>query len=136
MKRIIGNIMFTTSVSLVVLAVLFILLKIENFPVINVIYTFLINIIIHIGLYFIQKIECRYIFLEYLIDICYIFLVLIVFGFILDWYSVIPFWIIPILVVIIYPSVLFISTAKTERDTNRINKLLQNRKDKQTKNAS
>lgn len=136
MKRIIGNIMFTTSGSLVIIAVLFILLKIENFPVINVIYTFLINIIIHIGLYFIQKIECRYIFLEYLIDICYIFLVLIVFGFILDWYSVIPFWIIPILVVIIYPSVLFISTAKTERDTNRINKLLQNRKDKQTKNAS
>jgi hypothetical protein len=136
MKRVIGNIMFTNSITLIILAIFFIILKIETFPAINIIYAFIINIIINVGIYYIQKIECRYIFMEYLLDICFIFTVLFISGLILNWYSFFPIWIIPIMVFIIYPSVLLISTAKTERDTKRINKLLQKRKEKYTKSAS
>jgi hypothetical protein len=130
MKRIIANIMLTSSATLAVLAVVFLQFNRQNIPVFTVFHAFGINILINIGIYLIQKIEFHYIFMEYILEICFINIILFIFGLILGWFTRIPIWIIPIMTIAIYVFVSIINTARTEKETQRINKLLQKLKEK------
>ena len=131
MKKLVMNIMFTTGSSLVILAVFFLVFDIGTILVPTVFQIFGANIVINCGLFLMwKKVEIRYVLLEYLLDVGYIIIVLVVFGMIFDWYSAISVWVLAVMAVVIYILAITISINKIRRDTREINKLLQKRKEK------
>ena len=131
MRNLIVNIIFCTGASLVILALFFALFNQEQILVSTIFQVFGANIIINFGVYLLHKIESRIIFLEYLLDISFITTVLVIFGFLFDWYKVIPIWVLFIMAVMIYIFVFTASIVNVRKKTKEINELLQKRKEKQ-----
>ena len=136
MKNTITNTMFTTGTSLVVLAVYFLITGENEMGVQRVLEIFGANIVINFGILFRYKFEIKNVILEYFVDVTYITCVLLVFGFIFNWYSAIPFWLLPAMAAGIYMFVVIISVVKINIDAKEINDLLQKRKEKEADNVS
>jgi len=137
MKKIIIYTMFTTGAAVVILSAFFLYNGIDRMPVSVIIQILAANIVINIGHSLINKvIEIRLIILEYLINICYTTIILLISGFIFNWYSVIPIWLLPVMALIIYIFVITTSISKANKDTKEINDLLQKRREKNIDNVS
>jgi len=135
-KNIINDIMFVTGSALVILTVFSVLFNVEIpfFPTVLEIFT--ANIFIILGLFLFGSFEIRNIIMEYLIDISYIIVVLVVFGLIFDWYSSIPVWLLIVMAVVIYIFTTVFTVTKLKKDAEELNKLLQKHQEKQADNAS
>jgi hypothetical protein len=119
--------MFVTGAAVVILAVFSLLFSVEITFVPVVFEAFAANIIIILGLYMRWKFEIRNIILEYLVDISYTIVVLVVFGLIFNWYSAIPLWLLVGMAVVIYIFATIISVNKIKKDAKELNKLLRAR---------
>jgi len=135
-KTIINFIMFVTGAALVILALFSLLFKVEINFVPTIFEIFAANIVIILGLFLRMKFEIRSIILEYLIDISYIIAVLIIFGFLFNWFSAIPIWLLVAMAVIIYIFATIITVTMIRKDAMELNKLLQKHHEKQADNAS
>ena len=135
-KSIITHIMFVTGAALVILAVFSLLFKVEITFVPTVFEVFAANIVIILGLFTRWKFEIRNIILEYLVDISYTIVVLVVFGLIFDWYSAIPVWLLVAMAVVIYIFAMIFTVTKIKKDAEELNKLLQKHHEKQVDDAS
>jgi len=135
-KKTIANTMFTTGTSLVILAAFSMLFgkEISYAPV--VLQIFAANIVINMGLFLLWKFEIRYQLLQYLLDVGYIILVLVVFGAVFNWYSTVPVWFLVVAAAVIYAFAAIISASKFRKDTEEINELLQKRKEKTDSSVS
>jgi hypothetical protein len=136
LKNLVINIVFCTGAALVVLAIFFVIFDTDQILVSTVFQIFGANILINIGVFLLHKIEFRYVIFEYLLDISCIISVLVIFGFIFDWYSVTPIWVLFIMAVVIYIFVIIASIVNIRNKTKEINELLQKRKEKMEKIAS
>jgi len=128
--------MFTTGTSLVILAIY---LSITNQGFISnetVFEIFGANIVINFGLYLRFKFEIRNAILEFLVNVSYIIIVLLVFGNIFDWYSAVPVWFLSIMAVVIYIFAVIITIVKIQKDAKEINELLRKRKKKMDNSAT
>ncbi|MDR2555038.1 MAG: hypothetical protein LBC64_06370 [Fibromonadaceae bacterium] len=135
-RKTINDIMFVTGAALVILAVFSLLFGVEISFVPTIFEVFIANIVIILGLCLRGKFEIHNIILEYLIDISYIAVVLIVFGLIFDWYNAVPVWLLIAMAVVIYIFAMIFTAAKLKRDAEELNKLLQKRNKNQADNAS
>ncbi len=87
------------------------------------------NIIIHCGLLFTHKFESDYAVLEFLLDISFVIVVLVVFGFVFQWFSSIPVWYLIIMAVVIYLFGFITNIVRIRKDAKEINELLKKRKE-------
>lgn len=125
MKKIIVNIMTTTGISLVALAIpLNLLYGLDNISFYNVFTTLGVNIVLHLGLLLTHKFESKYFVLEALLDIGYIVIVLSIWGALFDW---MPIWMLAIMGVLIYLISLHLSMVRIRAEVSAINKSLQRR---------
>jgi len=136
MKNTITRILFTTCMAILLLAVYFLIIGEKQIPIITIFQIFTANIIINIGLYFRSKIEIRKFLLEFFIDVSYIIIVLLIFGYIFDWHSYVPVWYLAMMASVIYIIAVVTTVVKIKNDTKEINDLLQKRKEKNTNIAS
>ena len=136
MKNTITRILFTTCMAILLLAVYFLIIGEKQIPIITIFQIFTANIIINIGLYFRSKIEIRKFLLEFFIDVSYIIIVLLIFGYIFDWHSYVPVWYLAMMASVIYIISVITTVVKIKNDTKEINDLLQKRKEKNTNIAS
>ena len=136
MKETITRIFFTTCAAIVLLAAYFLITGAKQIPVNTIFQIFAANIIINVGFYFRSKIEIRKFLLEFLIDVSYIIIILLIFGYIFDWYSYVPVWYLAIMASAIYIMAVVTTVVKIKKDTEEINDLLQKRKEKNTDIAS
>jgi hypothetical protein len=135
-KKIISLVMFVTGSALLILAVFAAIFNL-NIPFVPVVFEiFAGNIVIILGLYFRWKIELPHIILEYLIDIIYISIVLILCGYIFDWFSDTPVWMLVAMAAAIYFLAMLIVGIQFKKDTDEMNELLQKRKDQENNTAS
>ncbi|MCL2362847.1 MAG: hypothetical protein FWC73_13665 [Defluviitaleaceae bacterium] len=127
MKVLILNIMATTGLSVIVLAIVvrFLLQGYDLYFSIAVLQTFGANIAIHIGFLLTRLFESMYVALEIFIDILYTTIVLVVFGMIFDWFGIIPIWTLVIMAVMINLLALFLNMVRFKSEVNVINKLLR-----------
>jgi len=135
-KKTITNIMFTTGASLVILAAFSVLVGKEFNYAPVVLQIFAANIVINIGLFLLWKFELPYLILQYLLNVGYIILVLVIFGAVFNWYSTAPVWLLVVMAVVIYAFAAMITAAKFRKDTEEINELLQKRKEKTDSSVS
>jgi hypothetical protein len=122
--------MITTCAALMLLAVFAVITGGETITVRTFFEIFGANIIIHLGLILTKKFESSYAVLEYLLDVSYVIIVLVAFGFIFDWFSSVPSWYLAIMAVVIYAFGIFIHIARIKKDADVLNKLLQEHKQK------
>jgi len=126
MKRIVLDIVFTYGASITILALFSLFIGLETVTVVMVFELFGANIIMHLGILLLHKLETPYLILEYLIDTCYVIIVLVVFWKIFNWY-LIPFWLLIVSAVVVYIFTIILDFRTCRKETKMINELLQKR---------
>lgn len=127
MKRIVVNMMSTTGVSLVILALMGTFSGAKFLCIDSVLQTFGANVVIHLGLILTKKFESKYLVLESFVDISYTIGILIAFGFVFDWYPYTPVWVLAIMAVVVYLIGFATNIFRMREDVKIVNELLQNR---------
>ncbi|MDD3415573.1 MAG: hypothetical protein PHY47_16450 [Lachnospiraceae bacterium] len=127
MKKIVVNIMSTTGLSLVILALIGIFSGAKFLCLDSVFQLFGANVAIHLGLILTNKFESKYLILESFLDISYTIGIVLAFGFAFNWYLYIPVWILVIMAVVVYLIGCAISIFRLREDVKIVNELLQNR---------
>ncbi len=131
MRKMMINIMASTGITLVILAVIGTLFNAKFLFISSVFQSLLANIVINAGFCLTSKFESKYAALEIALDISYTIIVLIIFGAIFDWFTNgTPIWILIIMAVLIYLFGILISLFRIREDIETINQLLQNRNNK------
>lgn len=85
---------------------------------------FLSNIIIHLGLTLLEHFESPYYLVEILIEVGYILVILILFGFTFNWFSSIPIGVLILIGIATYIIGCFIDIFRTTSTLSMINKQL------------
>lgn len=127
MKKMIINVMATTGITLIVLALIGTLYGAKFLFISGVFQSLGANIVMHLGLIITGKFESKYPILEAILDISYSIVVLIIFGAVFNWYRSTPIWILIIMAVIIYSFGCLMSIFRMREDVKAINELLQKR---------
>ncbi len=131
MKKLIINIMASTGITLIVLAIIGTLFSAKFLFISSVFQSLGANIVIHLGFLLTSKFESKYAALEVALDIGYTIIVLTIFGAVFDWFTNgTPIWVLVIMAVLIYLLGLLISMYRMRVDINNINKLLRKRNNK------
>lgn len=130
MKKILSNIMVTTGISLVIMAVLAILYGAKVMLVEGIFQALLVNILIHIGYRLLDKRELKYPILENLISLFYTIVVVISCGELFGWFCNMSEWSMVIATILIYACGVTIGAINVLGEVKSINILLekQNRK--------
>jgi len=127
MKKTLANTMLTIGASLSILAVFSLVTGRKDFPVSTMFEIIGANIVINFGLMLKFKFEIKNVILDFIADVSYIIAVLVVFGIIFNWYSIVSVWLLVAMAVGIYTFVIITTVVKIKKDTKEINELLQKR---------
>lgn len=127
MRKLISNILATTGLSLVILAVIAVGCGGRYIFIRSVFEGLGANLVIHLGLMALSRIECRNIYLETILDISYTAAVLLLFGKLFGWYSSTPIWILVLMAAVIYLISVYIRIFRVREDLQIINDLLRQR---------
>lgn len=127
MKKMAVNILCSTALTLLVLAAFGTMFGATVLFISGVFQSLIANIVIHIGLLLTHKFESKYAVLEYTLDIVYTIAVVLIFGFVFNWYSSTPVWMLVTMSVLIYLAGMLLSTIQMRQDISEINKLLKKR---------
>lgn len=128
MKKFGVNILCSTAITLLILAVLGVISGAQFLLINSVFQSFIVNFIIHIGLFFTHRLESSYAILGIMLDIGYMEAVVIIFGAIFNWYDSTPIWVLTIMTTFIYIVVVFLNMVQIREEVEEINELLQKRK--------
>lgn len=127
MRKMTVNILCSTALTLLVLAAFGTMFGATVLFINGVFQSLIANIVIHIGLLLTHKFESKYAILEYTLDIVYTIAVVLIFGFVFNWYSSTPAWMLVSMSVLIYFTGMLLSTIQMRQDISEINKLLKKR---------
>ena len=127
MKKNIVNILATTGISLLLLSVAALLFHASCIYLETVFQAFGVNIITHLGIMCIKKIELRNIFIEMVLEITVIVFVLLVFGRLFQWFTSLSFLLLVCMGVVIYIISLFLNLLQMKQEAKEINLLIKNR---------
>lgn len=127
MKKMSINILCSTAITLLILAILGVVSGAQFLLINSVFQSFIVNIVIHIGLLFTHRFESSYAILEFMLDIGYMEVIVIIFGAIFNWYGSTPIWVLVIMTIIIYIVGIFLNMVQMRQEVEEINELLQKR---------
>jgi hypothetical protein len=145
-KKTLINVMVTTSAVLLLLPIVWVVYVIAKgadlpiwtvfisggYPVrisTNTIYEiFIVNSLIHLGFLFTRKFESHYIVFEYLLDVSYTIIILVIFGIIFKWHHSTPVWLLALIGVLVYVFHVLMGIIRFNKDARDLNKLLIKRK--------
>ncbi|MCI8490424.1 MAG: hypothetical protein HFJ04_09345 [Lachnospiraceae bacterium] len=131
MKKIIVNILATTGISLLMLSVVALFFHASSIYLETVFQAFYINIITHLGIMIIQKLEFRLIFTEIMLEIIFIVCELLVFGRLFQWFTSLSFLLLVFMGVVIYIISHFFNLLEMKQEAKEINLLIKNQNKKQ-----
>lgn len=127
MKKIWINILCSTAITLLLLAVLGEISGAQCLFIHSVFESFFVNIVVHTGLIYTRRFESSYAVLEFMLDISYTVIIVIIFGAIFNWYGSIPIWTLVIMTAIVYFAGILLNIISMRREIEEINELLQKR---------
>lgn len=127
MKKNIVNILAITGISLLLLSVVALLFHASCIYLETVFQAFGVNIITHLGIMCIKKIELRNIFIEMVLEITFIVCELLVFGRLFHWFTSLSFLLLICMGVAIYIISLFLNLLQMKQEAKEVNLLIKNR---------
>lgn len=125
MKKQCVNVFATTGLSLIVISVVALMYKAEFLCISTVFEILGVNVFIHSGLYIANKINYKYLLAELIAGNFTVISTLIIFGFILNWFSYVSIWVLVIMGTAIYFLSLFLNLFRMQREAKEINDLLR-----------
>jgi hypothetical protein len=135
MRKMIANIMATTGISLVLLAVVATLFGGSVIFISSVFQSLFVSAIVHAGLALLQRLEPQHAALAFTLGLGYTIAAVLSFGAIFGWFSSTPVWILVLMSVVIYLAGLLLSIFRTRREADAINSLLRRREQAKEQNT-
>lgn len=126
MKKIIVNILATTGVSLLLLSTVALSFHASCIYLETVFQAFGVNIMTHLGIMYIKKIELKNIFTEMALEIAFIVCEILVFGRLFRWFASLPFLLLVCMGVVIYIISLFLNLLQMKQEAKELNLLIKN----------
>lgn len=127
MKKMIVNILATTGISLLLLSVVALSFHARCIYLETVFQAFGVNMMTHLGILCIKKIEIRNIFTEMVLEIIFIVCELLVFGRLFHWFTSLSFLLLVCMGIVIYIISLFLNLLQMKQEAKEINLLIKNR---------
>ena len=125
MKKIILNIMATTGISLVALSLVATLYDGSLICIDTIFQVLGLNVVIYIGLYFMEFIEYRYALLETGLKLIYIIVFVLISGFLLGWYSNLPGIVLVLMTIAIFIVCVCLDAVNLISEVKSINNLIE-----------
>jgi hypothetical protein len=129
MRNFVRDVFSTTGITIIILVTIGAFLGGSRLFFSTVYQSLAANIIIHIGIILINKIEIRNPVVEFTVKIGYLFLIIIPAGIFCKWYSTMPLWGVIVTGLLVYVISCFINIIRVNNDIKFINKQLENRKE-------
>ncbi len=126
MKKGVIHIFATTGISLVLLAIIATLYSAEFLCVKTVFQVFLVNVVAHLILLLMYKIEIKYFAVEVAVEIVLTVALSLLFGAIFNWYISTPLFVLVLMSIAIYMISIILNILHMKREADEINKLIQN----------
>lgn len=127
MKRNIVNVFATTGISILLLSIVALFYKAEYLYLRTVFQVLGVNMIVHLGLVLIHKIQIKYVVLEIVLDILLITGALLTFGVLFDWFTSTPIWVLVIMGIVMYMLSLLLDLLQMKKEAQEINELIRKR---------
>lgn len=127
MKKYIVNIFATTGISFLLLSMIALFFHAKYIYLQTTFQVLGINIIVHIGLVFLSKLEVKHTIIEIALDIALITIMLLLFGSIFHWFTSTPIWILVIMGFIIYLVSILLNLLCMKQEAKEINALIKKR---------
>lgn len=125
MKRMILNIMATTGITLVVLSIVALCYDATVIFINTVFQSFLLNVLIYIGIYILNHFEYRYPILETGLKLLYVLALALVCGWFFGWYVNLSMAVLIIMTVVIFVVCACLDTFSLMDEVKAINVLLE-----------
>lgn len=125
MKKKIVNILATTGLSLIILSVIALMFDAEFLWLSTIFEALLANVIVHVGLAGIHKLELKYFWVEVLLDNSFMIAASLICGSVFNWFTSAPVWTLILMTILIYFSSFFLNIFRVQQDAKEINELLQ-----------
>ncbi|WP_343248754.1 hypothetical protein [Diplocloster hominis] len=128
MKKQIKNFLATTGLSLILLAVVAKLYQARFLCIETVFQAAVANVVIHAGMIALKRFESAYYLVEIAVELSYMLAVLVGFGWLFQWYSSTPLWVLVLLGISVYFIGSLIDIFRIRTDVDAINRELDLRK--------
>lgn len=130
MKIQIKNCLAATGLSLILLGITATLYNASFLCIESIFQIFAANILIQIVLYLFRNFESQYFLVEICMEMGCVLLILIVFGFLFNWYSSTPIWVLMLIGVSVYLIGSLIDIFRVKNDVAYINRQLKLNKER------
>ena len=125
MRKIMLNIMATTGITLVVLAMVAVCYGGTLICISTVFQALLLNIVIYVGIYILDYFEYRYSILDTGIKLIYVIAAVLFSGLLFDWYANLPLVMLIVMTVVIFGVCLCLDMLSIRDEVKTINMLLK-----------
>lgn len=125
MKKGVINIFATTGLSLILLSIIARLYDAEFLCIKTVFQVFLLNVVMHLILLLMYKIEIKYLAIEVAIEIVLTVVLSLLFGTIFNWYTSTPLFVLVFMSIAIYVISIVLNILHMKQEANEINELIQ-----------
>lgn len=125
MKKGLINIFATTGLSLVLLSIIATLYDAEFLCIETVFQVFLLNIVVHLILLLMYKIEIKYLVIEIAIEVVLTVALSLLFATIFNWYTSTPLLVLVLMSIAIYVISIILNILHMKQEADEINKLIQ-----------
>lgn len=131
MKKFVINVLATTGLSLILLSVIALFYEAEYLCLQTVFQVLGANAVLHFGFLLLRKLETKRLLVETFSGIAMIIILLILCGFLFDWFSSTPVWILIPLGFVIYFVSAMLNLIGMRQDAREINMLIRKREGKE-----
>lgn len=125
MKRGVINIFATTGISLILLSVIATVYSAEFLCIKTVFQVFLVNVVAHLVLLLMYKIEIKHLIIEIIMEIVLIVTLPLLFGAIFNWYTSTPIFVLIPMSIAIYVLSVILNILHMKQEADEINELIQ-----------
>lgn len=125
MKRGFTNIFATTGLSLILLSIIATFYSAEFLCVKTVFQVLLLNVVVHLILLLMYKIEIKYLAAEAALEIILTVAVSLLFGAVFNWYTSTPLFVLVLMSMAIYVISIVLNILHMRQEANEINELIQ-----------
>lgn len=125
MKKGVINIFATTGLSLILLSMIARLYDAEFLCIKTVFQVFLLNVVMHLILLLMYKIEIKYLAIEVAIEIVLTVVLSLLFGTIFNWYTSTPLFVLVFMSIAIYVISIVLNILHMKQEADEINELIQ-----------
>ena len=127
MKRQCVNVFATTGLSLILISIVALMYKAEFLCISTVFEVLGVNVFIHSGFFMVNKAEYKYWLTELMAGNFMVISVLVISGFLLNWFSYVPIWVLVIMGIAVYFLSSFLNLFRMQHEAEEINDLLRKR---------